>query len=98
MSYCEDHEVLTYILTAFPQELKLLDQLATEVRKLGGPNPDQADVEPVLVTILWMRRVLRHAQKRQLDLKGIFALSACLTHELPKVRAHCGIHWIDQLK
>ena len=94
MAYKADHEVLTYILTAFPRELKLLDRLAGSLRERTGElTPDPVDVEPVLVTILWMRRVLQHAQKGLLDLKGIFALSACLANEMPKVRADCGANF-----
>ncbi len=53
-----DPEVLKYILTVFPRELDLLNQLADILRErnkvLGDRNP--VDVEPVLVTSLWMRR------------------------------------------
>jgi hypothetical protein len=36
---------------------------------------------------MWMRRVLQHAQEGELDIKGIFELSACLANEMPKVQA-----------
>ena len=84
-----DPEVLKYILTVFPQELAHLDQVAGILRERNRLSDRLApmDVEPVLVTVLWMRRVLRHAQLGELDVKGIFQLSACLSHEMPKVEA-----------
>ena len=84
-----DPEVLSYILTVFPPELELLQQLAETLRcrnsveKAGTP----VDIEPVLVTEIWMRRVLERAQRGELDVKGIFELSSCLANEMPKVHA-----------
>jgi hypothetical protein len=84
-----DSEVLKYILTVFPQELELLDELAEILRERNGVLHDRnpVDVEPVLVASLWMRRVLQHARRGQLDLKGVFHLSACLSTAMPKVQA-----------
>jgi hypothetical protein len=84
-----DPEVLNYILTVFPPELQLLEQLSQTLREQNSAKLPQgpADVEPVLVTAMWMRRVLERAKLGELDLKGIFELSACLANELPKVQA-----------
>ena len=89
MSMKTDHEVLNYILTVFPPELELLEQLAGALweQNSTGLERTPADVEPVLVTTLWMKRVLREARAGKLDVKGIFELSACLANELPKVQA-----------
>ena len=84
-----DPEVLKYILTVFPRELGLLEQLADILRERNvlSKERDFVDVEPVLVTSLWMRRVLEHARKGELDVKGIFQISACLSKEMPKIQA-----------
>ena len=84
-----DPQVLNYILTVFPPELEVLEQLAVTLRKqnLLGLERPSVDVEPVLVTAMWMRRVLQHAQNNELDVKGIFELSACLANEMPKVHS-----------
>lgn len=84
-----DHEILNYILTVFPPEIELLEQLtrALRERNLAGNERTPADVEPVLVTIMWMKRVLQEAEAGKLDVKGIFELSACLANEMPKVQA-----------
>ena len=84
-----DHQVLNYILTVFPPELELLEQLEAELRARNVPGIEQnpVDVEPVLVTEMWMRRVLEFAQDGELDVKGIFELSACLANEMPKLYA-----------
>ncbi|MBC7856745.1 MAG: hypothetical protein IAF94_25220 [Pirellulaceae bacterium] len=84
-----DHEVLNYILTVFPPELEHLVQLAATLREQNSAGHERtpADVEPVLVTTMWMRRVLQEAQAGKLDVKGIFELSACLANEMPKVLA-----------
>ena len=84
-----DPDVLRYILTVFPPELADLEQLAEALREQNGAarSIKPSDVEPVLVTAMWMRRVLTHAQQGNLDVKGIFELSACLANEMPKVLA-----------
>ena len=84
-----DPEVLNYILTVFPPELELVERLAEELRERNsaGPEREPADVEPVLVTAMWMRRVLQQAQEGVLDVKGVFELSACLANEMPRVQA-----------
>lgn len=89
-----DPEVLQYIVTVFPQELESLEQLAETLREQnaagGASEPadgEPADIEPVLVTCMWMRRVLQQAQGGQLDVKGIFELSSCLANQMPKVYA-----------
>ena len=56
-------------------------------RNVAEIDPNPVDVEPVLVTEMWMRRVLEHAREGELDVKGIFELSACLANEMPKVQA-----------
>ena len=81
-----DPGILNYILTVFPPELEVLEQLA---RSLRERNSAGTDVEPVLVTEMWMRRVLQHAQAGELDVMGIFELSACLANEMPKVHGQC---------
>jgi hypothetical protein len=85
-----DPDVLRYILNVFPPELEQLDELAVVLRERNGQlrNETPIDVEPVLVTALWMRRVLQHARQGELDVQGIFEISACLAHEMPKVQAH----------
>jgi|GEM_PF-4108353 hypothetical protein len=82
-----DPDVLNYILTVFPPELEILRQLAQSLRERnsGGIERTVSDVEPVLVTEMWMRRVLEHARAGELDVMGIFELSACLANEMPKV-------------
>ena len=84
-----DPDVLRYILTVFPPELADLEQLAAALRERNGAagTTEPSDVEPVLVTAMWMRRVLAHAQAGELDVKGIFELSACLANEMPKLLA-----------
>ena len=85
-----DPDILNYILTVFPPELEVLGQLAQSLRERNsaGIASTAADVEPVLVTEIWMRRVLRHAQQGELDVMGIFELSACLANEMPAVHSH----------
>ena len=82
-----DGDVLDYILTVFPPELALLEQLAQVLRQRNSalPNRKPLDAEPVVVTALWMRRVVDHARRGELDIKGVFELSACLSNEMPKV-------------
>jgi hypothetical protein len=89
MAMQTDPQVLNYILTVFPPELELLAQLGETLRARNSAeiNPNPVDVEPVLVTEMWMRRVLEHAQDGELDVKGIFELSACLANEMPKLQA-----------
>jgi hypothetical protein len=89
MAMQTDPQVLNYILTVFPPELELLAQLGETLRarNIAEINPNPVDVEPVLVTEMWMRRVLEHAQDGELDVKGIFELSACLANEMPKLHA-----------
>ncbi|MFN0020594.1 MAG: hypothetical protein ACKVP0_20240 [Pirellulaceae bacterium] len=89
MAMQTDHQVLKYILTVFPPELELLEQLGDELRarNVARASPNPVDVEPVLVTQLWMRRVVKRAQDGELDVKGIFELSACLANEMPKFYA-----------
>ncbi|MGI8981141.1 MAG: hypothetical protein ACR2FY_18090 [Pirellulaceae bacterium] len=84
-----DPDVLNYILQVFPLELESLEQLADELRDRNAQEPERvpADVEPVLVMAMWMRRVLEKAQSGDLDVKGVFELSACLAKEMPKVQA-----------
>jgi len=84
-----DHQILNYILTFFPPELKRLEQLGDELRarNAAGAACNPTDVEPVLVTQMWMRRVVKRAQVGELDVKGIFELSACLANEMPKFYA-----------
>ena len=83
-----DPDVLNYILTVFPPELEVLKQLAQSLRERNSSGIERtvADVEPVLVTEMWMRRVLEHARTGELDVMGIFELSACLANEMPKVQ------------
>ena len=82
-----DPDILNYILTVFPQELEALKKLSQSLRRRNSSGIERtvADVEPVLVTEMWMRRVLQHARAGELDVMGIFELSACLTNEMPKV-------------
>lgn len=84
-----DPEVLNYILTVFPQELETLEQLAQTLRERNSTRLPHVptDVEPVLVTAMWMRRVLERAKRGELDVMGVFELSSCLANELPKVQA-----------
>ena len=84
-----DPDVLNYILTVFPPELEVLKQLAQSLRERNSSRIERtvADVEPVLVTEMWMRRVLQHAQAGELDVMGIFELSACLANEMPKIHS-----------
>jgi len=84
-----DPDILHYILTVFPPELEVLEKLAQSLRERNsaGIAGATADVEPVLVTEMWMRRVLQHAQHGELDVMGIFELSACLANEMPKVHS-----------
>lgn len=78
-----DPDILNYILTVFPPEIAVLQHLAQSLRERNSLG---TDVEPVLVTEMWMRRVLKHAQAGELDVTGIFELSACLAIEMPKVQ------------
>ena len=89
MSMPTDPQVLNYIPTVFPPELELLEQLgeALRARNFAGIDDNPVDVEPVLVTEMWMRRVLEYAREGELDVKGIFELSACLANEMPKLQA-----------
>ena len=89
MSMPTDPQVLNYILTVFPPELELLEQLgeALRARNFARMDDNPVDVEPVLVTEMWMRRVLEYARDGELDVKGIFELSACLANEMPKLQA-----------
>jgi len=82
-----DPDVLNYILTVFPPELEVLERLVQSLRERNsnGITSTITDVEPVLVTEMWMRRVLQHAQGGELDVMGIFELSACLANEMPRV-------------
>ena len=82
-----DPDILNYILTVFPPEIEAQEQLAQSLREQNSAKFEGAvaDVEPVLVTEMWMRRVLQHAQCGELDVMGIFELSACLANEMPKV-------------
>lgn len=90
MTPTSDPDILRYILNVFPPELEQLDELAVVLRERNGQlrNEPPIDVEPVLVTALWMRRVLQHAREGELDVQGIFEISACLANEMPKVQAH----------
>jgi hypothetical protein len=89
MAMHTDPHVLNYILTVFPPELEILEQLGETLRarNVAEIDPNPVDVEPVLVTEMWMRRVLEYAQEGELDVKGIFELSACLANEMPKLYA-----------
>ena len=84
-----DPRVLNYILTVFPPELEILEQLSETLRARNGAeiDPNPVDVEPVLVTEMWMRRVLEYAREGVLDVKGVFELSACLANEMPRLYA-----------
>jgi len=87
MNLRTDPDIVNYILTVFPPELEALDRLTESLRERNSAGTERAvaDVEPVLVTAMWMRRVLQHAQGGELDVMGIFELSACLANEMPKV-------------
>ena len=88
MKFSTDPDVLRYIQTVFPPELAHLEELVDVLRRREAlETPTPPDVEPVLVTAMWMRRVLAHAEQGNLDVKGIFELSACLANEMPKVLA-----------
>ena len=54
-----DPDILNYILTVFPPEIEALEQLAQSLREQNSAKFEGAvaDVEPVLVTAMWMRRV-----------------------------------------
>ena len=69
-----DPDILNYILTVFPPEIEALEQLAQSLREQNSAKFEGAvaDVEPVLVTEMWMRRVLQHARCGELDVMGIF--------------------------
>src|SRR6185369_4611377 len=93
-----DPDILNYILTVFPPELEALERLTESLRERNSAGAERrvADVEPVLVTEMWMRRVLQHAQAGELDVMGIFELSACLANEMPKVYHQRGAEWGEE--
>ena len=85
----KSQDVLEYICSVFPGELDLLEQLGNSLRwrNLAKWDQEPVDVEPVLVAEMWLRRVLQHARQGNLDVKGVFELSACLANEMPKILA-----------
>lgn len=81
--HSDRQQVLIHLRATLPHEIALVDHLAISIRQLNEEDPTTTiDLEPVLVTKMWMQRILRRAEQGKVDAKGVFELAKCVARQM----------------